>query len=507
MKMRFNLLLFGLIISSLATVHAQSNCQDGGFVIPAKEVNSFQYFDKDQQPGVHAVNNYLLAKISQMMYTERLDFEIRKLRNPSGFPPSGFKSEQLNTSSNTTFECDFIKRFSHWFYDVNSKPASLLKIDRNIQMAPNYISDKKVVSNNSNLRTDKTLDRQGEPKGKATVSDNKNENTLSTEQKFILDSIAFEKSKPKFKFLNKRTDFVNIGGELRIPGFDPELMVISTEEYIIIAWRGTDDVYKGDAWEWIGTDAYFVPVSGDGPLTSTKMHAGFWNSFKVVRNKLLTTLDAFEAKSKGKKIFLTGHSLGGAMAIISAPYLAGLGYKVGEVYTYASPRVIGDQAFVNKCSSLLGNDKIQRFEHGVDFVTKIWSPALYYSTYKIPGHRHWLNAEGTKDDYNCGERYFPMTLNPLEYNDYSRAKIDKLNGDVGAFDPAGWVSLLISGIKSQDIRYPKESHGYQLFDFGQHNPQYYVKKAYENMNADQKSRLPAFQDTYPFLYPAVLGNK
>lgn len=506
--MRFNLLLFGLIISSLATVYAQSNCQDGGFVIPAKEVNSFQYFDKDQQPGVHAVNNYLLAKISQMMYTERLDFEIRKLRNPSGFPPSGFKSEQLNTSSNTTFECDFIKRFSHWFYDINNKPVSQSKVNISGKLANPGNTGKIVVENNSHLRPDqKMIDNNGGQLRKTSELERGNQVVLTPDEKFVRDSVEFEKSKPKFKFLNRRTDFINIGGEIRIPGFDPELMVISTEAFIIIAWRGTDDVYKGDAWEWIGTDAYFVPVSGDGPLTSTKMHAGFWNSFKVVRNKLLTTLDAFEAKSKGKKIFLTGHSLGGAMAIISAPYLAGLGYKVGEVYTYASPRVIGDQAFVNKCSSLLGNDKIQRFEHGVDFVTKIWSPALYYSTYKIPGHRHWLNAEGTKDDYNCGERYFPMTLNPLEYNDYSRAKIDKLNGDVGAFDPAGWVSLLISGIKSQDIRYPKESHGYQLFDFGQHNPQYYVKKAYENMNADQKSRLPAFQDTYPFLYPAVLGNK
>lgn len=507
--MRCQLMLFSGLLFIALSGSAQSACDESanGYTIPAKEINCFRHFSSNQQPGVHAVNNYLLAKISQLMYTERLDFELRKLRNPSGFPAADFSSSQLNSSSNNSFECDFKKRFSHWFYDVNSKPVRPLKIDKNLQMAPVENRNKPGVVNNSNLKSNQMLNDKADLSGKARVIENKNTTTMSPEQKFIQDSIAFEKSKPKFKFLNKRTDFVNIGGEIRIPGFDPELMVISTEEYIIVAWRGTDNVYRDDSWEWIGTDAYFVPVSGDGPLASAKMHAGFWHSFKVIRNKLMATLDAFEAKSKNKKIFITGHSLGGGMAMISAPYLAGTGYKVAEVYTYAAPRVIGDQAFVNRCNTLLGSDKIQRFEYGVDFVTKLWSPAIYFSTYKIPGHRHWLNAQGVDDDYNCGERYFPMTANPFEYNDYSRAKIDKLNGDVGAFDPFGWAALFKTSIKGQSPKYPKESHSYPLFDFGQHNPQYYVKKAFENMTTEQKGLLPGFQDTYPYVYPAVPGNK
>lgn len=508
--MRCQLMLFSCLLFIALSVSAQSACDESakGYTIPAKEINCFRYFSSNQQPGVHPVNNYMLAKISQLMYTERLDFELRKLRNPSGFPSASFSSSQLNTNSNNSFECDFKKRFSHWFYDVNSKPVRPLKIDKNLQMAPAENRNEPGVVNHSNLKSNQMLNDKADLSGKARVIDNKNIEIVSPEQKFIRDSIAFELSKPKFKFLSKRTDFVNIGGEIRIPGFDPELMVISTEEYIIVAWRGTDNVYKDDSWEWIGTDAYFVPVNGDGPLSSAKMHAGFWHSFKVIRNKLMTTLDAFEAKSKNKKIFITGHSLGGGMAMISAPYLAGMGYKVAEVYAYAAPRIVGDQGFVNKCNSLLGSSKIQRFEYGVDFVTKLWSPALYFSTYKIPGHRHWLNPSGKDDDYNCAERSFPLTANPLEYANYPKDHIDKLNGDMlGTLGLAGLLLYLRSSVQNPTAERPKDMRGFSLVDCGHHNPTYYVKKAFENMTTEQKGLLPAFQDTYPYVYPAVPGNK
>ena len=208
-----------------------------------------------------------------------------------------------------------------------------------------------------------------------------------------------------------------------------------------------------------------------------------------------------------KKIFITGHSLGGGMAMISAPYLKGNGYNIAEVYTYASPRVIGNQSFVDKCNSLLGSNKIQRFEYGVDFVTKLWSPAVYSTQYKIPGNRHWLNQNGTDDDYNCAERTFPLTLNPLEYMDYSKSHIDKLNGDIGSITPISLISYLASTLDNPAAQRPREAHGYPLIDAGQHNPQYYVKKAFENMTASQKSILPAFVDSFPYVYPSVVGNR
>lgn len=505
MKQTLTITLFLLLTGSITK--GQTTCADPGYTVPLKEINCFRHFEPNQQPGVSKVNNYLLSKISQLMYTERLDFELKKLRNPSGFPSAGFRSTDLNYSSNTNFECDFSKRFSHWFYDINNKPLRPVQLKTVNLNTANLNNTSGALNNNlSGLKAPTQTLNSSQIPVTTTARVTNTAAVLTPMEKFVQDSIAFEKSKPKFKFLNKRQDFINIADAIIIPGFDPEVMVVSTETYIIIAWRGTDNVYKEDSWEWIATDAYFVPTTGDGPLAGTKMHGGIWSSFRIIRTKLMQTLDAFEAKTKNKKIFITGHSLGGGVALISAPYLAGKGYNIGEVYTYASPRTVGDQAFVNKSESLLGTARIQRFEYGVDFVTKLWSPAIYSTTFKIPGHRHWLNASGADDDYNCAERIFPMTLNPGEYLGYDKMRIDKLNGDIG-INLISVISYLTSATNNPTADRPKDARGFALLDCGNHNPGYYVKKAFENMTADQKTTLPAFVDTYPYLYPAVPGNK
>ena len=120
---------FSICLLLIYNSFAQQNCEDAEFNLPQKEINAFKNFNYNQPAGVDKVNNYLLSKISELMYTERLDFELRKLKNPTSFPSSSFRSSQLNSSSNRTFECDFSKRFSHWFYDINKKPIKPSSID------------------------------------------------------------------------------------------------------------------------------------------------------------------------------------------------------------------------------------------------------------------------------------------------------------------------------------------------------------------------------------------
>ena len=299
MKQTLTITLFLLLTGSITK--GQSACADPDYTVPLKEINSFRYFEPNQQPGVSKVNNYLLSKISLLMYTERLDFELKKLRNPSGFPSSGFRSTDLNYTSNSNFECDFSKRLSHWFYDINKKPVRPVQL-KSVNLNTAKLNTSGALNNNlSDLKAPtQTLNSPKLPVT-TTAPVTNTAPALTAMEKFVQDSIAFEKSKPKFKFLNKRQDFINIADAIRIPGFDPEVMVVSTETYIIIAWRGTDNVYKEDSWEWIATDFYFVPTVGDGPLAGTKMHGGIWSSFRIIRTKLMQTLDAFEAKTKNKK--------------------------------------------------------------------------------------------------------------------------------------------------------------------------------------------------------------
>ncbi len=82
--------------------------------------------------------------------------------------------------------------------------------------------------------------------------------------------------------------------------------------------------------------------------------------------------------SKQKNIFITGHSLGGALATLAASHIIKLicdnkiSAKPPILYTFASPRV-GDSVFANNFSKL---DECYRIANSEDIVPKIPIPML-----------------------------------------------------------------------------------------------------------------------------------
>ena len=79
--------------------------------------------------------------------------------------------------------------------------------------------------------------------------------------------------------------------------------------------------------------------------------------------------EAQEAVADGRKIWLTGHSLGGALATLCAYRLHKQGVPVRGVITIGSPRV-GNPAFANDFNSMFGA-KSTRWVDDDDFVTQI----------------------------------------------------------------------------------------------------------------------------------------
>ena len=132
--------------------------------------------------------------------------------------------------------------------------------------------------------------------------------------------------------------------------YDTEAVVMSNEAIVIVSFRGSEGVDPISlSRDWISTNlnAKFqdVPELGDG----VKAHTGFWRAFKAVTRPEGNT-DGIEACLKrqgafsGKKLWLTGHSLGGVVASMGAIWLRSKGYDVQGVYTYGSPRG-GNDAF------------------------------------------------------------------------------------------------------------------------------------------------------------------
>ena len=104
------------------------------------------------------------------------------------------------------------------------------------------------------------------------------------------------------------------------------------EPMLILALRGTEaelaDV-KADL------KADLITVSGE-----QKVHRGFYDAFNAVKSDIKDDL----ANHAGAPIYVTGHSLGGALAILAMRYLAS--DSLGACYTFGGPRV-GNSLFAD----------------------------------------------------------------------------------------------------------------------------------------------------------------
>lgn len=417
---------------------------DFNFTAPQAEYNCMQHFNVDAE-GVDPVNTFLLAKFSEMMYLERIDYQIRYLKNqqkPVNEIPYSEWLKEHPVVQNDNFEKVFEKRFQHYFYDPATKPPK-----------------QQIVATTSQT-------------GLSVNSDKENFDYC-----FWQDSTAWAaENMPQFKFIH-RTAYLN---DKKWLSLDPELVIVSTKDLILIIFRGTDNVARENVWgEWLGTDFRIGLIRGGGNLVGTRLHKGFWQSFDLVRDQVIRTLDRMDAKNK--KIWLSGHSLGGAMAILAGGYLKSEGYPVANVYAYAAPRVVGDKKFTKKLDEMLPN-RVQRFEYYLDPITLLWA-----ARYRHAGQRNWFDDE-EYGDYklykNSKERY--MHFWPFHFNRYP-------------FDKR----------KQEKMRVQKEMmNGFMPdlpFRFYYHNPQYYVKAAYKQLTEEQKAVLPAVDDSFPYLYGSAKG--
>lgn len=100
----------------------------------------------------------------------------------------------------------------------------------------------------------------------------------------------------------------------------------------VLAFRGTEKDPRDIRTDF---DATLIEVNG------AKVHKGFYNAYKLVESTILSELE----KLKGYTLYITGHSLGGALAIIASCRINS--DIVGACYTFGSPKV-GNYAYAEK---------------------------------------------------------------------------------------------------------------------------------------------------------------
>ncbi|MDP8105760.1 lipase family protein [Pasteurella atlantica] len=131
-----------------------------------------------------------------------------------------------------------------------------------------------------------------------------------------------------------------VRGKIRLPR-SVDVLFYTDEHNAVIAIRGTHE--KID--DLGGTDAEAKLVSGEAINVKGKLHEGFYEHAKyIIEHKNFGAFLA-QVKEKKKNLFVTGHSMGGAVATILSAYFNEQGLDP-LLYTYGSPRA-GDLDFVS----------------------------------------------------------------------------------------------------------------------------------------------------------------
>jgi len=157
--------------------------------------------------------------------------------------------------------------------------------------------------------------------------------------------------------------------------------VISNEHYSIIAFRGSS---TSADWihDFIAQQIEFPYVNNIGAT-----HKGFTEIYSTVRESMFEHIAALP---EHKPLYITGHSLGGALATLAAiDIMCNSPISQVSVYTYASPRV-GDPHFVKQYNYIVPVH--WRFQNKYDIVPHL--PTLVYYSAQTEQTYFYLHVKG-----------------------------------------------------------------------------------------------------------------
>ena len=142
--------------------------------------------------------------------------------------------------------------------------------------------------------------------------------------------------------------------------------VIEHQDYLCITFRGTDELA-----DWLDNLNAFATNDLFGAF-----HRGFWQSLEDVWPSLNERFRYLQ-QHKPRPLFMTGHSLGGAMATIAAAKLVHEDKPFTSVYTFGQPRAVTRETariFNAECKS-----RYFRFHNNNDIVTRAPARLMGYS--------------------------------------------------------------------------------------------------------------------------------
>eukprot|EP00117_Sycon_ciliatum_P025662 scpid75268/ scgid21252/ Mono- and diacylglycerol lipase; Mono- and diacylglycerol lipase len=158
-------------------------------------------------------------------------------------------------------------------------------------------------------------------------------------------------------------------------GYDPALNAN------VLVFRGSRDKTDrvSQVLNWIvNLSAFRVPPKDLGGKKKIPgyVHYGFYRAFKRLQTDVLTNIETLKAAHPDAELYVTGHSLGGALAV-----MATIDIRVRGIYTNPIMINFGTPRVGNSCFGQYFSKKVPRrirVAHPKDPVTKLPPPWLFY---------------------------------------------------------------------------------------------------------------------------------
>lgn len=155
---------------------------------------------------------------------------------------------------------------------------------------------------------------------------------------------------------------------------DTQALVAQVGGVVRVAFRGTESAAD------ILTDLRVALVGCDAPLEGCRVHSGVRRAWRAVREAVYDAVtDAARRCGRRPPVELTGHSLGGALAVLAGIDLAVTGLAAASVVTFGSPRA-GDAALREAAWATLS--RCTCYVHCADPIP--WVPPWHWG-YRTPG--------------------------------------------------------------------------------------------------------------------------
>jgi hypothetical protein len=163
--------------------------------------------------------------------------------------------------------------------------------------------------------------------------------------------------------------------------------VATNDDHIVVAFRGTEAPTGLEGLkDWLLTNAVNLLIQPEGDLgtdfaaagVGARWHQGFMRALGEIWDSVFAAVDA-ERKKSDRPIWLTGHSLGGALALLAGWRFKRKFVPIHQIYTFGAPMVGNELAA--KTIDLEFADKIFRYVNTQDPIPKLPTVSLLANQY------------------------------------------------------------------------------------------------------------------------------